>query len=64
MDLRNKHTIIRMGDVIVKMNGKTVKDVEHFAELVADLPEDKNISVLVQRRSGPVFLALKIESKD
>lgn len=55
---------IRMGDVIVKMNGKTVKDVEHFAELVADLPEDKNISVLVQRRSGPVFLALKIESKD
>jgi hypothetical protein len=32
--------------------------------MVVDLPENKNISVLIQRRSGPVFLALKIESAE
>ncbi len=52
---------VRRGDVIMKLNNEDVNDAKHFAELVADLPEDKNIAVLIQRRSGPVFLAMKIE---
>ena len=55
---------IRMGDVIVKINGESVEDVEQFASIVADLPEGKNVSVLVQRRSGPVFLALKVDENE
>lgn len=52
---------IRSGDVIVKINNAAVTNVEQFADLVTKLPDSKNISVLVQRRTGPVFLALKLD---
>ena len=55
---------IRVGDVILKLNNQSVEDVESFADIVANLPSDKNVSVLIQRRSGPVFLALKVEELD
>ena len=53
---------IHRGDIILKINGVDVKDVEHFNKLVADLPKDK--SVLVQRRNGPLFLALKLDDTE
>lgn len=55
---------IRKGDVIVKLNNIDVKNVEHFRRLVNELPIDKSIAVLVQRRSGPIFLAMKLTKAD
>ncbi len=55
---------IRKGDVILRLNDIEVKDVKHFSDIVSDLPEDRSVPVLIQRRSGPVFVALKISKND
>lgn len=55
---------IRPGDYILSLNNEDIEDVEHFAELAADLPEDKSIPVLVQRRGSSQFLALKIPAAE
>jgi serine protease Do len=52
---------IRRGDVILKIDGKDIKDVKDFNSIVKKLPTDKSLPVLVQRRQSPLFLALKIE---
>jgi serine protease Do len=54
---------IREGDVIVMINNQNVTSANQFRELSADLPTGKPIAVLVQRRDGPVFLALKLPSE-
>ena len=51
---------IRNGDVILLINNIKVKDVDHFEKLINDLPKNKSIPVLIQRRGGPIFLALKL----
>lgn len=51
---------IRRGDVVLKLNNVDVADVAHFNKLVRDLPVGKSVPVLVLRRSGPLFLALRI----
>lgn len=50
---------IRKDDVIVIFNNVKVKNAAHFKELAANLPRGKPVSVLVQRRGTPIFLALK-----
>lgn len=50
---------IREGDVILMLNNVKVHDSEHFKTLASELPEGKAVSVLVQRRGNPIFLALK-----
>ena len=37
------------------------ENIDHFNKLVKELPKDRSISVLIQRRDGPVFLAMKLE---
>lgn len=54
---------MRRGDVVMKINGEDVKDAKHFEKVVKDLPEKKNVAVLVQRSSGSVFLAMKIDDQ-
>jgi serine protease Do len=54
---------MRRGDVVMKINGEDVKDAKQFESVVKALPEKKNVAVLVQRSSGSVFLALKIEDQ-
>lgn len=54
---------VRRGDVIVTFNNIDIKDAKHFAEISAELPVGKSVPLLVQRRGGPVFLALKIKEK-
>jgi len=54
---------VRRGDVILMINNIDVKDAKQFAEVSADLPAGKSLPLLVQRRGGPVFLALKIKEK-
>lgn len=51
---------IQVGDAIVKINGVSVKDISHFDELVKGLPSGKSVPVLIKRRSGPMFLALRV----
>lgn len=51
---------IRDGDVIVMINNKNINDVEHFREITAELPSGKPVAVLIQRREGPVFLAIRL----
>ncbi len=51
---------IRRGDVIQMFNRTPVKDLEGLRRLVEDLPKGKTASILIQRRTGPLFLALKL----
>ncbi len=51
---------IREGDIILRMDGKPVKDISQFKEMIRKLPAGKSVAVLVQRRGGPIFLALKV----
>ncbi len=52
---------IRNGDVMLLLNNIKIRNAKHFMELVAQLPENKSVPVLIQRQGGPVFLALRIE---
>jgi serine protease Do len=52
---------IRRGDVILRIQDKVIKDVNHFNEVVKGLPKGKSLAVLVQRRGGSSFLALKLK---
>ncbi len=51
---------IRRGDVLLLLDNIKIDDVDHFNKLVKELPKERSISVLIQRRDGPVFLALKL----
>jgi serine protease Do len=51
---------IQRGDVIAKINNKTVSGSRQFKKLVDELPQGKSVPVLVLRRSGPLFLALRV----
>ncbi|RMD71246.1 MAG: DegQ family serine endoprotease [Gammaproteobacteria bacterium] len=58
-----KEAGIRPGDVILRIDNKPVKDVEHFARLVKRLPKGKWVPLLVQRNGSPMFLAIRIPEK-
>lgn len=51
---------IREGDAIVMINNQNIKNAKHFRELSSELPAGKSVAVLVQRRDGPVFLAIRL----
>ena len=55
---------VRNGDVLLLLNNIKVLDVKHFQELVSKLPQDKSIPILIQRRGGPIFLALKLSDSE
>ncbi|MGX2039560.1 DegQ family serine endoprotease [Methylocaldum sp. MU1018] len=52
---------IRRGDVILRIQDQIIKDVNHFNEVVRGLPKNKSIAILVQRRGGSLFLAMKLK---
>lgn len=51
---------IRRGDIILKLNGQTIKGTKQFLRIVKQLPEEKWVRVLIQRGGSPRFLPLKI----
>jgi serine protease Do len=51
---------IREGDIILRIDGKLIGSVDEFEQRVEKLPEGKSVAVLIQRRGGPIFLALKV----
>jgi len=52
---------VRNGDVVLLINNIKIKNAKHFDELVSQLPKDKSVPILIQRRGGPIFLALRLE---
>ncbi len=60
VDGAGKSAGIRKGDVLQLVNGEKVQSVKELKEIVEKLPKGKFASILVQRRQGPQFLALKI----
>ena len=54
---------VREGDAIVMIDGQRIKNVEHFKELVEQLQPGRTVAALIHRRSGPVFLPLKIPAQ-
>jgi serine protease Do len=52
---------VRNGDIVLLINNIKIKNAKHFEELINQLPKNKSIPVLIQRRGGPIFLALKLE---
>ncbi len=54
---------IRRGDIIQMLNGHRISNVEDFKKAVNGLKPGKSVAVLVQRYTGPVFLALKVPKK-
>ncbi len=51
---------IRQGDVILMINHKNVTSAKQFAKLVADLPRDKLLPMLVQRGKAPLFMTIRL----
>jgi serine protease Do len=50
---------VRKGDVIIMVQQKAVKDPSDLRQIIGNLPKGKSVAVLIQRKEGPVFLALK-----
>ncbi len=55
---------IREGDVIMMVDNQKVENARQFKEIVDRLPGGKSVPILIQRRGGPVFLALKVPGDD
>jgi len=51
---------IQRGDVLLMIDNRRIDSPEHLAEMVSALTAGTHVPVLVQRRQGPVFLALKV----
>lgn len=54
---------VQRGDVILMINGVQIENSAQFKRLAAELPRGKSVPMLVQRRDGPTFLALKLPEK-
>lgn len=52
---------IRRGDIILKLNGQSIKNTKQFLKIVKQLPDNKWVRVLIQRGGSPRFLPLKID---
>ncbi len=51
---------VEVGDVIMMIDGQQITSVGEFFSVVEELPAGKSVAVLLQRRSGPTFLAIKV----
>jgi serine protease Do len=49
------------GDVIVMIDNRGIGSVDDFKAITDALEADRSVALLVQRRSGPVFLAIRPE---
>jgi serine protease Do len=52
---------IMKGDVITMIDNRAVSSVGDFEEITDELKSGKSVALLVQRRTGPVFLAIRPE---
>jgi serine protease Do len=47
------------GDVITMIDNKPIESVDEFEAVTGELDPGKSVALLVQRRAGPVFLAIR-----
>lgn len=52
---------VRQGDLLVSLDNKPLTDPEIFADVVANLPEGKTVSLLLHRQGQPQFVAIRVE---
>ena len=52
---------ILKGDVIVMIDNRAIESVDDFEDVTDELHAGKSVALLVQRRAGPVFLAIRPE---
>lgn len=52
---------IQKGDVITMIDNKEIDSIDAFKDVTDELKPGKSVALLVQRRSGPVFLAIRPE---
>jgi serine protease Do len=52
---------ILKGDVITMIDNQEIESLDDFAEITDVLKAGKSVALLVQRRAGPVFLAIRPE---
>jgi serine protease Do len=52
---------ILKGDVITMINNRAVGSIGDFEEITDELKSGKSVALLIQRRAGPVFLAIRPE---
>lgn len=52
---------VRTGDILLLIDNIKIKNVAHFNKLLKDIPTGRSVPVLIQRRGGPIFLAIKIK---
>ncbi len=50
---------IQKGDVITMIDNRAVKSIDDFEQITDELKSGKSVALLVQRRAGPVFLAIR-----
>lgn len=49
------------GDVILEMDGRRVKNMDSYTQIITALPKDKSLLIMVQKKDGMRFLALKLK---
>ncbi len=54
---------VREGDILLRIDNQLVKSVDGFEGRINKLPAGKSVAILVQRRGGPIFLAMKVPEK-
>jgi serine protease Do len=52
---------ILKGDVITMIDNHEIESLDDFAAITDELKAGKSVALLVQRRAGPVFLAIRPE---
>lgn len=52
---------VREGDVITMIDNATIKTPEDFEKAVEAIESGASIAILVQRKQGPIFLAMTVE---
>ncbi len=55
---------VRANDILQMINGEKIESVQTLKDMLEKLPAGKYVSLLVQRPSGPQFLAMKLPPKD
>jgi serine protease Do len=50
---------VRKGDVIVMVQHKLISKPSDLTAIINSLPKGKSVAVLIQRKEGPVFLAIR-----
>lgn len=51
---------IAAGDVIMRLDGKVVADLQAYRNITAKIEAGSSVAVLIQRQSRPMFLALRL----